>query len=275
MRYAVGDASVFLPQIREVSHLPHENPRDPHPLSFSDRLRLHLQSIYGQYIYYAVWDRDFLNRNPSKNKKGPSTAVGLLAASKTAYWDSCGIYWSTNDFILAHGSYKHSEYYFDNISPRHTALIQSIRINLTIADLTPTIIRHVEHSSRQMHSGMVPSNNDHMEWGYLAIRQLLLIWIDKLQWARKVFNHVDEVAVFYFRNTSDPLLLDGMESANQANNFPLDTSTDLGGLVTSTLLQFHAIICRWVERLGWENFKEVLAGKCEREYKHVACPFHD
>ena len=216
-----------------------------------------------------------MNRDPSHIKKGPRIAAGLLAASKRAYRDSCGIYWSTNDFILAHGSYKHSEYYFDNISPRHTSLIQSIRINLTIADLTPTIIRHVEYSSRQMHNGMILPNNDHVAWGHLAIRTLVLIWIDKLQWARKFFSHVDEVAVFCFRNTSDPLLLDGKEFARQAYELYPNSGADLGKFIIFSVQQNHGIICRWVERLGWENFKEVLAGKCEREYKHVACPFHD
>ena len=216
-----------------------------------------------------------MNRNPSHTKKGPRIAVGLLAASKTAYRDSCGVYWSTNDFTLAHGSYKHCEYYFGTVSPRHTALIQSIRINLTIADLTPTIIRYVEHSSRQMHNGMILPNNDDVRWGHLAIRLLVLLWIDKLQWAGKVFSHVDEIAVFCFRNTSDPLILDGKEFAKKSKEIHADTSAALGKMVIFTVVQNHTIICRWVERLGWENFKEVLAGKCEREYKHVACPFHD
>lgn len=276
MLYALGYSSVFLPQIREVSLLPHEYASDPKPLPYSDRLRLYLQSIDGQYIYYRAWDREFVNKAPSNTKQGLRTAVGLLAASKKAYRDSCGIYWSTNNFTLAHGSYKHSEYYFDNISPAHIALIRCITVNLSIADLTPTIIRYVEHRSRQINSGMILSNNDHVRWGQLAANQLGLMWVEKLQWARKVFSHVDEVAVACFRSTFDLLYLDGDKFANQVDNIRVRRpSNDLRKLVNSTYQQCRQIICDWVEEVGWENFKEVLAGKCEREYGNQACPFHD
>ena len=276
MLYALGYSSVFLPQIREVSLLPHEYASDPTPQPYSDRLRLYLRSIYGQYTYYGAWDREFVNKTPSNAKQGPRMAVGLLAASKRAYRDSCGIYWSTNNFTLAHGSYKHSEYYFDNISPAHIALIRCIVVNLSIADLTQTIIRYVEHGSRQMNSGMTISNDDHMRWGQLATNQLRFMWVQKLQWARKAFSHVDKVAVVCFRSTRDLLYLDGDEFANQVDNIRVRRpSNDLRRLVNSTYQQFRQIIRDSVEEVGWENFKEVLAGKCERELGDQACPFHD
>ena len=275
MLYALGGSIVFLPQIREVSLLPHEYALDPKPLPYSDRLRLYFRSIYGQYSYYGTWNREFVNRIPFNIKPGPRMAVGILAASKKAYRESYGIYWSTNNFILAHGSYKHSEYYFDNISPTHIALIQHIMINLTVADLTPTIIRYVEHRSRQIRSGMMLSNNNLMPWGHLAAHQLELMWVDKLRWARKVFGHVDTVTVTCFRFPSHPIDLGGDEFANQVDNIQARPSNDLGKLVDFTSRHCRDIVRRWVAGAGWENFKEVLAGKCEREYGNQACPLHD
>ena len=213
-------------------------------------------------------------KTPANTKQGPRTAIGLLATSKRAYQDSCGIYWSTNDFILAHGSYKHSEFYFENISQTHTALIQSITINLTIADLTPTIIRYVEHTSRLMNSGMMFTNNDRVSWGWIAGLALLSMWVDKLKWARKVFSHVDQVVVCS-RITCDPRRLDREEFANKVDNIDEEPINDLLRLLASTSRQCQRIVENWVEEVGWENFKEVLAGKCEREYGNRACPLHN
>ena len=185
------------------------------------------------------------------------------------------MYWSTNNFILAQGSYKHSEHYFANISPTHTALIQSITINLSIADLTPTILRHIEYGSRHKKSGMPPSNNDHMRWSLFAAHQLLLMWVDKFRWASQTFSHVDEVVIVCFRNTCNPLCLDGKEFAKKVESICIRPSTDLGRLVSTTIQICREIICHWVEEVGWENFKEALAGKCEGENGKEACPFHD
>ncbi|KAL8792671.1 MAG: hypothetical protein Q9195_004731 [Heterodermia aff. obscurata] len=275
--YALGNGVVFLPQIREVSLLPHESPSDPEqPLSYSDQLRLYLKSIYGQRIYAETCDRICVHKTPSDTKQGPRTAVGLLAASKKAYRESYGIYWSTNDFVLAPGSYKHSEYYFDKISPTHAALIQSIIIKLSIADLTPTIIKCVEHRSRQINSGMPLSDYDHISWGPLTARQLLVMWIDKLQWARKVFSHVDKNVVACSTSTCDSLYLTGDEFANEVDNMRSSRpKNDLGKMVIFTFRQSREIVRRWVREVGWENFKEVLASKCEREYGNKVCPFHD
>ena len=90
-----------------------------------------------------------------------------------------------------------------------------------------------------------------------------------------IFSHVDEVIVSFFGAKCDSLYLNGDEFAEKVDSMCLRQGNNLGTVVMVTYRECRDIIRRCVEEVGWENFKEVLTGKCEREYGNQEYPFHD
>lgn len=277
MWYALGAGSVHLPQIREVMDLPHEfsgNP--PRVLSAITRLRNYFNSIRDQRAYYGGWNRQFEIRPPYEPEKRIPTAVGLLASSRKVYQESHGIYWSSNTFHLARGSFKHSEMFFSIISPAHIALINSIVINLTIADLDPSLLRFLEQFTRDVGNGLLPWNNDHDNWAHLAAAMLHTEWTGKLNWASKSFGHVAVVHITCFDAGKSAVRMSGSKFAKTMQDpEELQACTELLWLLFLAHRRALSVVGQWVRAFGWENFKEWLLGKCRLHENGERCPLHD
>ncbi|KAG7008289.1 hypothetical protein G7Y79_00006g019090 [Physcia stellaris] len=273
--YALGGAHVYLPQIREVALLapawaasmckPHEN------LSYKDRFRNWLQYIREQNRRYLVWDRDFETKPPYQPAEGSLLAIGLLAASKQSYQETHHIYWSTNIFHLARGSYKNTEAYLSTISPTHVALIQQIQIDLSVGDLTPDVLRDFEQRIRER----TPLNNIHTRWAGHAAEMLLTTWQAKLLWVRKHLGHVSTITLRSYKQTDNSMILKSSDFFKSAEDPAVWTSSqELGNLMLSAVFGARDIIEYWVHKVGWENFKEYLAGECEQSDEFKQYPLH-
>ena len=173
-RYALGGGHIYLQQIREVALLAPTwassiwNPHDK--LSYKDYFRNLIQLVREENRRYLKWSRAFETRPPYQPEEGSPVAVGLLAASKQMYQETHHIYWSTNVFHLARGSYKNTESFFSTISPNHVALIQHIHIDLSVGDLTPDVLRDFEQRIRER----TPLNNHHAQMGLSNAAEMLV-----------------------------------------------------------------------------------------------------
>lgn len=116
------------------------------------------------------------------------SAVGLLTVSRQTYEDSYFHYWAKNTFYLPRGPVSHSKLYWRSIRSQHKALVTSIAIQFSIADLTPEVLRHIEeyarkNSDRGRREGILPQEFD-SDWEYYVNAALASIWARKLLWIR-------------------------------------------------------------------------------------------
>lgn len=273
--YALGGGHVYLPQIREVALLapawaasmckPHEK------LSYNHRFRNWLQYIREQNRRYLVWDRDFETRPPYQPDEGSPLAVGLLVASKQVYQETHHIYWSTNIFHLARGSYKNTESFFSTVSPNHVALIQQIQIDMSVGDLTPDVLRDFEQRIRER----TPLNNIHTRWAGHAAEMLLTTWQAKLLWVRKHLSQVSTITLRSYKQTDNSMTFKTTDLVKSAEDPDIWTSSqELGDLMLSAVLGARDVIEYWVHKVGWENFKEYLAGESEQTDEFRQYPLH-
>ena len=261
MWFALGGGSINLPQVREVMKLPHErmyeNRHRHETISLLGRLYTLIFCISDQYNYYSAWTHDFEDF-PTVVPDKEASAVGLLIENKKLYQENVSLYWSTNNIVLARGSYKHSELLFATIRPEHIALIKSVIVNLTIADLTPSLVLYLEKSIRDQSAGLLLANDYHQAWGLFTSGLLLDIWLDKLRWVAKTFSPDTTLTINWLGNK---LSLDTLELSKALTPVITRESTLAGFRFHRGRAIAEFIIEHWVAVIGWENFKEMLVRK--------------
>ncbi|KAG7002441.1 hypothetical protein G7Y79_00027g061330 [Physcia stellaris] len=269
--HALGGRHIFLPQIYEVSLLPSElTPLvyqaatiAPLPFSVLNPIRS-LTTLFTHTPPPPPSLPQTSKPKPSQHAPKPP-AVPLLVASKRIYAETHSIYWSTNTFHLARGSYVHSSLYFDLVAPAHVAQIQNIHIDLSLADLTPTLIRFLEQRADR------PGNHDARFWGRRAGNLIRQIWMDKFHYVRRTFAHVGRVRVSWCNNKNYTLNFSG---AGFGRWFTESGALRKGGL--KDIFELSVGLVEWiVEDLvgeeGWEGFKREMDGDCGCEGVEGVC----
>lgn len=119
-------------------------------------------------------------------------AVGLLAASRQTYEESYRYYWAGNTFYFPRGPVSHSKLYWRSVRPQHKALVMSIAIQFSIADLTPEVLDHIEQYARKIPRHVkrdgCPPEEFYIGWEHYVTTALTIIWARKLDWIRRWEN---------------------------------------------------------------------------------------
>ena len=189
--------------------------------------------------------------------------AGLLATNKQLYQETHGIYWSANNFHLARGDYRNSQAFFENISPEHIALIEEITIDISLADLTPQLLQHLERKVYDDLDGRLPRDDFSRDWGFWASMLLRSIWKEKICWVQKHFNHVPYIFITCFEDPKTDFLFHGNQLEGQIKGFcerrEQQQDTSIGFILKWAIGCADARVRDRVQQIGWDNVKEELA----------------
>ena len=280
-KLALVRGRIHLPPVLEAMEHPVQvfswNPRFQyvHQTSVLSRVQTNIEDGFTSLVRAAL---DYIKLEPTFTRPVKS-AVGLLAASRQTYDESHGFYWASNTFYLPRGPVNHSQYYWGSIDPRHKALIRSIAIQFSLADLTPEVLDHIEKYARVRYAqgrqdGRRPQDLDSHSWRYYTHRALTQMWARKLIWIR-AWEGLDELRLE--APCQEPLVLKGRDMGVTmrgigrllARNLPQGRRLNLGfkDLCDLELRQFmedadtnaHATSSSMILSNGWEAFKESVS----------------
>ena len=196
--------------------------------------------------------------------RADKSTAGLLATNKQFYEETHGIYWSANNFHLARGDYRNSQAFFENISPEHIALIEDITIDISLADLTPQLLQHLERMLLCNDlRGRLFRDDSTGEWGFWASMLLRSIWKEKICWVQKRFNHVPHIFIVCFEDPKMVVRYHGNQLEDEITGFcerrdqPQETS--IGSILQWAIKCADDRVRYRVQQIGWDNFKEELA----------------
>lgn len=187
--------------------------------------------------------------------------TGLLATNKQFYQETHGIYWSANEFHLARGDYRNSEAFFENILPEHIALIEDLTIDMSLADLTPQLLQHLEWKIFNDQGGRLPHDDSSRDWGYWASMLLREIWIEKICWVQKYFKHVPYIIISCFEDPKTMYMFHGNQLEDEIVGLrkERDHNTTIGWILLWAIKCADFRVRDRVQQIGWDNVKEELA----------------
>ena len=274
MWYAlVQKQHVYLPQIREVALLLPRKFRRRLPIF--ERLRNFFQCVYRRSVGYQISSHKSITKLPYIPPKTYDLATGLLAVNSQIYQQTHGIYWSANNFHLARGDFRNSQAFFENVAPEHLALIKNLTIDLSLADLTPPMLKYLEGTVPIGYGGQLPGNDNSNQWSLWASYLLWFIWKDKMYWVRKHFRHVPNIHIVCFEDPGMALKFTASELGDEmaeVTDLP-PNKAKLGGLMEWARDNAGREIYFRVQEAGWDNFKELLAGGGWQRRMHTkVCP---
>lgn len=190
----LGSRKIFLPPIGEAKHHPVQifhwsrgSACTPLRSSIQSHIKMTIEKIFSCFVREAL---KHLDLEPTLTfTRSKYSAVGLLTVSRQTYEDSYFHYWAKNTFYLPRGPVSHSKLYWRSIRSQHKALVTSIAIQFSIADLTPEVLSHIEqyarkNSDRGRREGIILQEFD-SDWEYYVIVALASIWTRKLIWIRR------------------------------------------------------------------------------------------
>ena len=185
--------------------------------------------------------------------------AGLLATNKQFYQETYCIYWSINNFHLPRGDYRHSQAFFENISPKHIALIDAINIDLSLADLTPQLLQYLERNLYDDRGGRLRPDDSTREWSSSTSELLRQTWEEKFSWMQRHFSHA-KILITCFEDPKWDFLYPGSGLEEEIAGF----RTKRPGTTIRYILKWSRLVARdrvreRVQQIGWDNFKEELA----------------
>lgn len=142
-------------------------------------------------------DKQFLTFPPRRFHRiggSPRTqqpGIQLLATSQSMYAHGHRLFYTQNEFHLAPGPIIISSSYFTRLQPQHRALIRSLVLTFTIADLTPEGFQHVHDIASRYKASTghaitsVARSPQIALWTSASIGALDIIWRQKLAWLKE------------------------------------------------------------------------------------------
>jgi len=132
-------------------------------------------------------------------------AIQLLATCQQVYHQYHTWLYSRNSFLLDPGPIQYAARYFNNLQPHHHAMIKTVIITFTLADLTPLAFTAIDKSIRRLfgknfHPTFTASDRADV-WADQSRSQLIRIWTHKIVWAyeyqtlRQVEFRMDELSL--------------------------------------------------------------------------------
>lgn len=275
--YALVPGKVHLPPVRTAMRIPVNALRWSGLVNMGapqDTPRRFIGKHFESFVdtRFATLVRDLIKHFGLKPIVFPfeKPSLGLLGVNKTTYLESSCLYWSRNTFYLPPGPASHTEHYWSSIHPQHKALVKSIGIRMSLIDLTPEVLEHIDYYAhgapgRNRPGSLRLQDSDWLNWSGYVARVLAFIWGNKLAWLRE-WHGLEEVRLG--TPGEKPLVIRGPCTADrlrrmvaeleavQPNRQGLDG--ELRRLLESAIqiTQIHAAAL--IQAKGWESFKDIV-----------------
>ena len=272
---ALVPGKIYLPQILEVACTKTTlwiRAEPPRPL----RRRLYSTFIQMLTMLFVKGVRRVVERLDLEPlcKTNSEAGVGLLAASSWMYDEGHVLYWGLNVFYLPRGPVNHAIYYMHNIQLKHKNLIRRVAIQLTLADLTPPVITHLEDYIIEDPDGPwrfaypLPRNFAHHEWADHTSTLLDFLWAEKLAWVR-CWTGLQELHLEAFDEPPLVLqgqhlttLLDGIQpdptDTNRSQDFYQHCDDQVQQYMSAARQKARDSVRARVSSVGWEAVKDAL-----------------
>ena len=208
--------------------------------------------------------------------------VGLLAASSQTYQESCWSYWSQNTFYLPRGPVQHTQLFWDFVTPEHKALVRSIGIRFSLADLTPAVVDFIEHDARvwaQRDGHTINTLEDvpDIYWRHHIRGNIRHSWENKLHWISK-WEGLDEIRLE--TPGQEVMVIPGSEVRKLASGAPIlpghlrarelnIRDEEVRHFIVRAIIDSSAFSSGLIMSGGWRLFKKTIGEMLREESRET------